>query len=255
MLSRLWTRNRVSPLFHADRSSARRSRLPPCLPVANSVFIEVAKMQALKRLVGKEPASEGSNGVEDEQAEFSAAREGSHLTASSGKLRVTLRQATATVTLGSVLEGEIRIDNIAGCRALKIGLHGEAGATVMGRSKYEGIGVQAALSGGIGSVSAAPLTYRETHTFLETQEVLWQQNEGEDKTTPEDTAGPLTVPFSLDVPLNRTCTCEGPLPRLPPTTDLRNTTSDGISDRSTTEIVYNLRIRLERHGKLKRDTR
>jgi hypothetical protein len=217
-------------------------------------------MQAFKRFVGAKDSTSSdsnnnSNGVEDETAEFSAASEGKQLTASSGKLKVTLRQSTSTVSLGSALEGEIRVDNIAGCKAIKIGLHGEAGATVMGRTKFESVGVQAALGGGIGAVSAAPLTYREVHTFLETIEVLWQQNEGEDKTSPDEAAGPLVMPFSLDVPRNRTCACEGPALHLPPTTDLRNSTSDGITDRSTTEIIYTLRIKLEKHGKLKRDTR
>ena len=213
-------------------------------------------MQALKRFVGsKDSNNESSNGVDDELAEFSSAREGSSLTASSGKLKVTLRQSTSTVTLGSVLEGDIRIDNLAGCKALKIGLHGEAGATVMGRMKYESVGMQAALGGGVGTASAAPLTYREIHTFLETQETVWQENEGEDKAASDDNTGPLVVPFSLDVPRNKTCLCEGTSNNLPPTTDLRNATTEGLSDRSTTEIIYKLWLKLERHGKLKRDTR
>lgn len=213
-------------------------------------------MQAFRRFVGKEASSDANNADnEDAVTDLQAAREGGQLSASSGKLKVTLRQRTSTVALGSVLEGEIRIDNIAGCKALKVGLHGEAGATVMGRTKFESVGVQAALGGGIGSASAAPLTYREIHTFLETQETVWQQNEGEEKTASEEASGPLTVPFSIDVPRNKTCSCDTPVTRLPPTTDLRNSTTDGISDRSTTEIVYNLRIKLERYGKLKRDTR
>lgn len=182
--------------------------------------------------------------------------------ASSGGLRLTLLSPTTkTLNPGVTIQGIIDVNSLKDCKDLKLVLTGKAAYMIMGKMRYQAaLGVNAL--GGAGYAGAAPLTMRESHTFLQTEIPIWlpdnptnyksiHQPQGTGHDNKDSSV--LRFEFSIDLPRVKKCTCEAATYALPPTIDLRRFEASGaIVDRSTVEIKYSLSAILDRKGLLKR---
>jgi hypothetical protein len=200
--------------------------------------------------------SRGSGGLSD------VAIEPSPSAGSPDKLRLSLLQRSSTITPGTVLQGQVDVGSLKDCKTLRLQLTGKCACTIMGKMRYQAaIGVQS--FGGAGFGGAAPITFRESHTFLNVEQVLWNidepeivhQSAGGEKPSSSSSIqdGKIRFDITMTVPSIKMCQCEAVTYALPPSIDLRHFSPDaGIIDTSTIEVKYSLAAVLERKGFLKR---
>jgi hypothetical protein len=235
-------------------------------------------MNALKRWTSKDStkstaSTAGSNGADDgddaleaildEEPSGSTSTAGVSISSSRSSNRVTLKLARQdlTITGGTTLEGTLSVpaDLMRDAKLITLTFLGTIGMTIMGSQRYQAASAISVLGGGVSAASAVPITFRETHAIVEVPLVLWQQAQGEGGSSGKGafSGSSATFSFSLDVPRTKQCTCPAASWNLPPTADLRHPApgQEAIMDRSAAEIAYCLKVKVERNGRLKRNTR
>lgn len=166
------------------------------------------------------------------------------------------RKEKLPVTPGSTLSGHILVHSakeLRDAKLLKVVLTGKCGATVLGRGRWQA-GIVASGISSTGPGSAVPIQYREVHTFLRSEKLLWNPDD-----TPLGSANKegdqLRFDFNIDIPRLKQCTCPAKSYVLPPTSDLRNGEDGRVLDRSTIEVFYSASAILERSGILRRNAK
>ena len=237
-------------------------------------------MNALKRWTSKDStrstaSTADSNGADDgddaleaifdvePSGSASASTAGVTISSSRSSNRVTLKLArpNLTITGGTTLEGSLSVpaDLMRDAKLITLTFLGTIGMTIMGSQRYQAASAISVLGGGVSAASAVPITFRETHAIVEVPLVLWQQAQGEGGSSGKGafSGSSATFSFSLDVPRTKQCTCPAASWNLPPTADLRHPApgQEAIMDRSAAEIAYCIKVKVERNGRLKRNTR
>lgn len=183
---------------------------------------------------------------------------------SADKFRLSLLQPSRTVTPGTTIQGHIDIVSLKDCKSLHVILTGKCGCMIMGKMRYQAaIGVNALGGGGYGG--AAPITFRESHCFLNVTQLIWDAEDPDGAIvarSPTEKPSPSIAPasygkrrfeFAIDVPKMKQCTCSAVTYALPPSVDLRHfDPSAGAIDTSTIEVKYSISAILDRKGFLKR---
>lgn len=175
---------------------------------------------------------------------------------SAEKLRLSLLQQSKVVNPGTTIEGHVDVGTLKDCKDLRVVITGKASCTIYGKMRYQAaVGVNALASGGYGG--AAPVTFRESHTFLTVSEPLWDGGEAVGAEKPTSNAGSSNgkqrFDFSIQLPKMKQCTCPAVTYAIPPSVDLRHFDPNvGAIDTSTIEVKYSVSAILDRKGFLKR---
>lgn len=185
------------------------------------------------------------------------------------KLRLSLLQPNKTINPGSTIQGHIDLPTLKDCKSLHVVLTGKCSCTIMGKMRFQAaLGVNSLGYGYAGG--AAPLTFRESHQFLNVNQTVW---DAEDPMSGGSSSSMAEKPsltsressssinnnkrtrfeFSVDVPKMKQCTCPAVTYAIPPSVDLRHfDPSVGAMDASTIEVKYSISAVLDRKGLLKR---
>lgn len=182
---------------------------------------------------------------------------------SADKLRLFLLQPSKTVNQGSTLQGHVDVASLKDCKSLRVVLTGKCGCMIMGKMRYQAaIGVNAL--GGAGYGGAAPVTFRETHSFLNVDKLIWDSEDPDSSVANSQMekqmlhlgssrTGKERFEFSIDLPKMKQCTCPAVTYAIPPSVDLRHFDPGvGAIDTSTIEVKYSISAILDRKGFLKR---
>lgn len=180
------------------------------------------------------------------------------------KLRLSLLQASTTITPGSTIQGHVDLPTLKDCKNLHVILTGKCACTIMGKMRFQAaIGVNSLGGAGYGYGGAAPLTLRESHSFLNIDQTVWDGEDGSAAgAEAEKPSSTFKAPdinsrkrfeFDIDVPRMKQCTCPAVTYSIPPSIDLRRfDPSVGAMDASTIEVKYSISAVLDRKGLLKR---
>lgn len=181
------------------------------------------------------------------------------------KLRLSLLQPSSIINPGSTIQGHVDVASLKDCKSLHVILSGKCACTIMGKMRFQAaLGVNSL--GGAGYGGAAPITFRESHSFLNNDKTIWsaddpasaskaesQHNSAKKDSTTSSNFEKQRFEFSLDVPRIKQCTCPAVTYALPPSVDLRHfDPSMGAIDTSTIEVKYSISAVLDRKGLLRR---
>lgn len=182
---------------------------------------------------------------------------------SADKLRLSLLQQSRIVNPGDTLQGRVEVASLKDCKSLKIAVTGKCGCMIMGKMRYQAaIGVNAL--GGSGYGGAAPVTFRETHSFLTIDKLIWDAEDPDNVDSVANSSmekqphtsssiSKQVFQFSIGLPKMKQCTCPAVTYALPPSVDLRHFDRDvGAIDTSTIEVKYSISATLDKKGFLKR---
>ena len=183
----------------------------------------------------------------------------------SAGLLFSRRKNNKIVHPDSEISGSVYVaseEALRNAKSIKVVLTGKASATVLGKGRWQS-GIAAQALGAGGPASAVPIIYREVHTFLRSEKVLYTDSDGSDAGEPpggssklSSEVGALKFDFTIDIPRIKRCTCPAKSYILPPSVDLRNADDvDKQLDRSTIEVNYSISAIMERKGMLKRDVK
>jgi len=184
---------------------------------------------------------------------------------SADKIRLSLLQPSKIVNPGTKLQGHVDVSSLKDCKSLRVVLTGKCGCMIMGKMRYQAaIGVNALGGGGYGG--AAPVTFRETHSFLNVDKLIWDSEDPDSSISVANPqmekrvshpgtsrTGKERFEFSIDLPKMKQCPCPAVTYAIPPSVDLRHFDPGvGAIDTSTIEVKYSISAILDRKGFLKR---
>lgn len=170
------------------------------------------------------------------------------------------RPDDARLMPGGKLSGRIQVDGLSrSCRSISITLEGRYTAAIMGKGRWAA-GLSANSQGTVGPGAAVTPKYQETHCFLALHQTLWSTVTAEasssgTKARSADLASAHTadLPFEIELPRNRQCTCEAVSHTLPVSCDVTKGTAIPPYDTSGIVVAYTLTSTVERTGLLHRN--
>ena len=110
--------------------------------------------------------------------------------------------------------------------------------------------------GSVGQGTPAATNYREIHSFLKTEKIIWSAGSEESSGKSSHTSdGEAEFPFDVDVPREKQCKCPASSQGLPVSCNTSKGPAIPPYDTSAIEVAYALTITVQKTGFLQRDAK